>query len=103
MSNTIHAVLCFVSLLLAFCHTTTMNNELDKALDNAYTECVQHLDAISSLNVGSVDFNFDGEHTYTCMCKLAQPLKIQFCDFAIEDFFVIFEVTGINSIDKPIY
>ena len=98
-----HAVLYFVRPLFTFCHTITMNNELNKALDNGYMDYVQHIDAITSLTVGSLDFSFNGEHTYTCMCKLVQPLTIQFWNFAIEDFFVIFEVTGIISKDKLIY
>lgn len=77
--------------------------QLDKAFDKIYTVCVHHLDSVTQHNVGSLDFNFDDEHTYTCMCQLAEPLKIKFKDFAIEDFFIIFEVTGQISIDKPIY
>ena len=62
------------------------NSELDKALDKAYIECVQHLDTITCTDVVAFNFNFDGEHTYTCMCQLVEPLKVKFHDFAIEDF-----------------
>ena len=79
------------------------NNELDEALNKAYIECVQHLDTITCTDVGVFNFTFDGEHTYTCMRQLVEPLKVKFHDFAIEDFFIIFEVTGKISTSKPIY
>lgn len=85
----------------------SMNETLDKGLDGAFKECVHHLDSITRDNVGigglALEFNFDDNHTYTCTRKLTKPLYVESRDFTIEDFSVIFEVTGKISSTKTVH
>lgn len=97
--------LSFTSLLLA---TMSMTEALNKGLDDAFKEGVHHLDSVTYSNVDnhgglSLDFNFDGNHTYTCTRKLTNPLYVESRHFTIEDFPVIFEVVGRISSTKPIH
>lgn len=59
-----------------------------------YHHCVRHLETLHHHRASDIQFDFDGDRSWTCSCSLPNPLNFTFSDEPVTTAPLIFQVIG---------